>query len=70
VAEIGAFYTTDDPEAARKFVDKYEVAYIIVGQLEQAYFPGPGLDKFPALNGVLWDEVYRDGRTAIYQVRR
>lgn len=69
VAEIGAFYTATDPAAAQTFLKKYDVAYIIVGQLERAYHPGPGLDKFPALNGQLWDEVYRDGQTAIYKVR-
>ena len=42
--------------------------YIIVGQLERNHYPGPGLDKFEQQNGILWQEVYRDGNTAIYQV--
>jgi proline dehydrogenase len=36
--------------------------------LERGHYPGPGLDKFPAADGVLWHEVYQDGQTAIYQV--
>jgi hypothetical protein len=31
-------------------------------------YPGPGLDKFPAANGVLWREVYNEGETVIYEV--
>jgi len=36
--------------------------------LERGRYAGPGLDKFAALEGVLWREVYRDGTTIIYQV--
>ncbi|NPA26880.1 MAG: hypothetical protein GXO36_04715, partial [Chloroflexi bacterium] len=43
--------------------------YIIVGQLERAYYPGPGLDKFDQWNGQLWDRVFQQGETAIYRVR-
>jgi hypothetical protein len=44
------------------------VRYIILGQQERGKYPGPGLDKFPAANGSLWKEVYRDGDTVIYEV--
>jgi hypothetical protein len=40
----------------------------VVGQLEQVTYPGPGLDKFPAFNGVLWNQVYQDENTTIYEV--
>ncbi len=68
IAEIAAFYTTTDPQAAVSFLKKYNVQYIIVGQLERAEYPGPGLDKFDQYNGQLWDSVYRQGSTAIYKV--
>ncbi|MEJ2601043.1 MAG: DUF2298 domain-containing protein, partial [Anaerolineales bacterium] len=70
IDEINNFYTTTDVQAAQQFLRKYDVKYIIDGQLEHNQYPGPGLDKFPAENGVLWDEVYRDGDTVIYQVRQ
>jgi YYY domain-containing protein len=70
IDEINNFYTTTDVQAALQFLRKYNVKYIIDGQLEHNQYPGPGLDKFPAENGVLWDEVYRDGDTVIYQVRQ
>jgi uncharacterized membrane protein len=47
---------------------KYDVRYIIVGQLERNHYPGPGLEKFSQANGSLWREVYRDGETVIYEV--
>jgi uncharacterized membrane protein len=80
VNEIGSFYGTTDLEAAKAFLQKYNVRYIVVGQLERAeYVPGApngpvlagapdGLLKFELYNGVFWKEVYRDGQTVIYEV--
>jgi uncharacterized membrane protein len=78
--EVDAFYATTDLTAARDFLSKYNVRYIIMGQLERAkYAPGApngpvhagdsdGLLKFDQQNGALWNEVYRDGQTVIYEV--
>src|SRR5450756_671950 len=75
---VDAFYATTDLAAARDFLRKYNVRYIIVGQLERAkYAPGApngpvlegapdGLLKFEANNNVFWHEIYRDGQTVIY----
>jgi YYY domain-containing protein len=80
VNEIGSFYGTTDLEAAKAFLQKYNVRYVVVGQLERAeYAPGApngpilagapdGLLKFELYNGVFWKEVYRDGQTVIYEV--
>jgi len=68
VEEIKQFYLTSDREKASEFLKKYNVHYIIVGQLEKLYYPGFGLDKFSALNKDLWREVYRSENTVIYQV--
>jgi YYY domain-containing protein len=68
IGEVNEFYLTPDVNRARRFLQKYEVRYIIVGQLERALYPGPGLDKFENQNGVLWREVYREGSTVIYEV--
>jgi uncharacterized membrane protein len=65
---VGDFYLTEDLQAARNFLQQYDVRYVIVGQLERALYPGPGLAKFQELAGTLWQEVYRDGETVIYQV--
>ncbi|RLE21425.1 MAG: hypothetical protein DRJ65_16065 [Acidobacteria bacterium] len=65
---IAAFFETVDGDDARAFLRRYDVRYIVVGQLEHAYYAGPGLDKFPALEGDLWRRVYLDGATSIYEV--
>lgn len=70
VNAIGQFYLGIDRAEAAAFLNKYNVEYIIVGQLEKMYYPGMGLDKFPSWNGELWDEVYRDRDTVIYKVKR
>jgi uncharacterized membrane protein len=70
IADIAEFYNTGSQVITQGFLDKYDVSYIVVGQLERAYYPGVGLDKFPILNGKLWREVYNDGLTAIYEVIR
>ena len=62
------FYLTDDLAYVRDFLAEYDVQYIVVGQLEQIFFPGPGLAKFEQYDGQLWVEVFRTGETVIYQV--
>jgi YYY domain-containing protein len=68
VSEVDEFYTTTDIQSALAFLKEYNVKYIIVGQLERAEYAGPGLDKFESQNGKLWNSVYREGNTVIYQV--
>ncbi len=68
ISEVNEFYLTTDPEGAKSILDKYDVKYVIVGQLERALYPGPGLNKFDEMEGIIWREVYRDGDTVIYQV--
>jgi uncharacterized membrane protein len=68
LVEIPDFYTTEDIDRARTILNKYNVEYIILGQQEQAYYPGNGLLKFEQYDGVYWKEVYRELDTVIYQV--
>jgi YYY domain-containing protein len=68
VAEINMFYQSQDLDQSVKFLKKYQVSYIVVGQLERAYYPGIGLDKFAANQGKLWEEVYHNEKTTIYKV--
>jgi YYY domain-containing protein len=68
INDIDQFYTTVDTDTTKQFLNLYGVKYIVVGQLEQVTYPGPGLDKFPAFTGILWNEVYRDGNTVVYEV--
>lgn len=66
--EIEAFYNTTSLAEAKKFLIRYDVSYIVVGQLEKINYTAEGLAKFPDWNGMLWTEVYHQGDTVIYQV--
>jgi uncharacterized membrane protein len=73
VDAIGMFYTTQDVEWARTFLSKYQVKYIVVGQLERNIYPslGPGEDglaKFEKYEGKYWKAVYHNANTTIYEV--
>jgi uncharacterized membrane protein len=70
VDAVGDFYNTSSRAEVETFLGRYDVHYIVVGQLEQAVYTVKGLSKFAEWNGALWDEVYRDGRTVIYQVKQ
>ena len=68
VDAVNLFYQTEDSAVAEAFLNQFNVTYIVVGQLEQAFYPGTGLDKFEMYDGILWEEVFRYGSTVIYQV--
>jgi uncharacterized membrane protein len=68
VDEVNLFYTTEDITYVTKFLRDYDVAYIIVGQLEYAFYPGTDLTKFDLYEGQLWEEIYQEGTTTIYKV--
>jgi len=68
VDAVGDFYNSQNVESAKEFLIKYDVSYIVVGQLERAVYHQTGLKKFEDYNGTLWHEVYRDKDTVIYQV--
>lgn len=70
VGEVNDFYLTQDANVAKYYLEKYEVGYVIVGQLEKAFYPPEGLAKFEQLEGILWNTVYNDRDTTIYQVIR
>jgi uncharacterized membrane protein len=72
--DVDSFYTSPDQTAAVNFLRKYNVRYIVVGQLELVKYAQvdqripSGLLKFDEFNGVLWKEIYRYGDTIIYEV--
>jgi len=70
VNRVDTFFSTEDIGYALEFLQAYDVTYIIVGQLEQAFYPEAGLAKFDQHDGHLWDTVYHSGNTTIYQVRK
>ena len=62
IREVAEFYNTDDIQAALEFLNKYEVQYIIVSDLERVYYSEGGISKFElmAKEGVI-KRVFGDG---------
>jgi len=55
IDDVNNFYNTQDVKAAEQFLKKHKVEYIIIGDLERAYYDGNGLNKFQEMvnQGVL-----------------
>ena len=73
VNEVSAFYTMPDVESALGFLQRYDVKYIIVGQLERNVYPPvpglpDGLQKFKMYEDIHWRVIYEDSNTRIYEV--
>ncbi len=68
VDAVDAFYTTEDMTFVVDFLEEYDVSYIVLGQLERAFYPGAGLEKFTAYEGEFWELVYQYESTIIYKV--
>ena len=68
IDEVNSFYSTVDMDETLKFLKKYDVKYIIVGQMEQAIYPQVGISKFQAYNNVYWKPVFSYKQTTIYEI--
>ena len=49
IEKLHAFYNTTDLATAKAYIEKYKVGYIIVGDLERAWYAEAGLNKFAEL---------------------
>ncbi len=69
VAQVKEIYDTTDLQRAQHLLDTYHVSYIIIGELERAYYAPAGLAKFETLvkQGYL-ELAYAGGAVRIYQV--
>jgi uncharacterized membrane protein len=68
--DVNRFYETTDPQVAQTILDRYDVAFVVVGGLERAYYPPAGLAKFDRMLGNGLEVVYRQGSVTIYHVIR
>jgi len=68
IADVNAFYAGTDPTAATAFLNRYGVRFVIVGTVERAYYPRPGLAKFDQMTSHL-EPVYKNAATTIYRVK-
>src|SRR5690606_16369356 len=68
VMELDTFYSTPDTLEALRFLDTYDVRYVIVGLLERYYYAPEGIAKFDSgLNGAL-RPVFQNSTLTIYEV--
>lgn len=67
---IHEFYNTTDLTIASDFLEKYNVKYIIDGQMEKGMYDAGGMAKFAEQNGTLWRCIYDQDNTQIYEVIR
>ena len=68
IDEVTVFYNTTSLDQAVNFLRKYNVKYIMVGQLERVTYDPFGIAKFAIDEGQYWKQVYSDNTTAIYEV--
>ncbi len=68
IDQITAFYNGEDQAESSAFLARYNVRYIVVGQLERAIYDPAGIAKFERWSGTLWQPVYQNEATTIYEV--
>ncbi len=68
-ADIEKIYVTDDLSEAKTLLDSYGVRYVVLGDLERAFYPGDGLGKFDIMAQLgAAAKVFDNGHTAIYWI--
>jgi uncharacterized membrane protein len=67
-ADVREFYTTADLQRARDILERYDVEYVIVGDVERNFYPGGGLQKFDSGLGGYLEKVYENPGMQIWRV--
>ncbi len=67
-ADVRLFYNSTDPLEAQRILKKYDVQYVIVGQVEKNYFDAAGLAKLETGLGGMLRLRFTSGQTSIYEV--
>ena len=65
--DVRIIYNSEDITAVRELLDRYDVTFIIVGELERIYYSNEGLAKFNSSDLEWLDLVYDSGGTRIYR---
>lgn len=67
-ADVREIYSTVSVERAQALLQQHQVRYIVVGELERAYYPAPGLTKFESMTRQgLITLVYQNPRVQVYR---
>ncbi|MXZ90674.1 MAG: hypothetical protein F4Z05_04270, partial [Chloroflexi bacterium] len=67
--DVSTIYNTPSHRRAQKLLEEYQVAYVVVSDLERTYYDGGGIAKFDAMaaDGIL-TLAYANEGTRIYRV--
>ena len=67
-ADVKTAYETTDIELAAELMKRYDVSYVVMGELERLNYPEKGLAKFEAMieSGML-TKVYENEKTTIFR---
>jgi YYY domain-containing protein len=69
IDDVERLYSTEDLAEALDILDRYDVGYIYVGELENTYYAPQGLAKFDLMVEMgLLDKVYNTESVSIYEV--
>ena len=63
--DVTAIYSTTDEATARSLLQRYNVAYILVGDRERKQYPAEGLAKFDRMFPI----VFQQGAITLYRVK-
>jgi uncharacterized membrane protein len=67
--DLASLYETTDLDEAARLLARYGVGFVVLGELERASYPGPGLAKLESA-GPLWSLAYENPGTRILRVDR
>ena len=71
ITDIQTMYQSTVPSVVMTLLQRYDVSLIYVGDLERAYYPSPGLEKFNQMVALkMLSIVYDANGVVIYQVNR
>jgi uncharacterized membrane protein len=69
--DVDSFFTTSDPWLAKEILDRYDVSYVYVGDLERAHYPASGIEKFAKMTDMgLLKQIYANPGVTIFEVVR
>ena len=57
-SDVQRFYHSTLPRTALEIIDKYDIKYVVVGQLEEYLYTNAGLEKFEEMEGLV--KIYPD----------
>ncbi len=65
--QVDRFFRTGSITEAVELLDRFDVRYVYIGELERVTYPPDGLDKFARMEAFGLSPVYSEGEVTIYE---